>query len=278
MKLNYRDRIVLTIVIVIAVWAIGIMFFIKPSIEAVRNSQTALDDAKARRATLQARVDEDADLPERIEQAYKEVTKMTESFYDIQETQIATQKVDDLLDEDEIKNLDIQISDYSLMTLKPYKYVSARPETEIDQSVTAYKNNEAMVVADTLVTPTNAEANVDANGEVVAADALIGYYSMTFNFKGKIDDVESFCEKMKNQNQEKTMLIDSITFKFEEEEAEGDAKKGETEQKLSDTDVSGEMKLHMMVIEKLPDPNTLAQTTPVSTETADAAAEPADTQ
>lgn len=284
MKLNYRDRIVLTIVIVIVVWALGIMFFIKPAVEGVQDSQAALDDAKAKRATLQARVDEDADLPQRIEQAYKEVTKMTESFYDIQETQIATQKVDDLLLGDELKNLDMQISDYSIMTLKPYEYISKRPETDIDKTVVNYKNNEAMDVSDgkKVVTPTNGESNVDAKGEVHAAAAMIGYYGIKFEFKGKLDDFESFCEKMKTQNEEKTMFISAMEFKFDEEEDSANNDGDKKEKKLSETDISGEMTLQMMVVEKLPDPNTLAQTTPESAKTdadadADAAAEPADT-
>ena len=277
MKLNYRDRIMLTIVIVILVWAVGIMFFIKPSIEAVQDSQAALDDAKAQRATLQARVDEDADLPERIEKAYKEVTKMTESFYDIQETQVATQKVDDLLLDNELKNLNMNITDYSVMTLNPYKFVSSRPQTEIDKTIEAYKNNEAMAKDDVLVTPTNAEANVDENGEVTAAPALIGYYNIEFEFEGKLDDFEAFCEKMKNENEEKTMFIGEMDYEYVKEVSEG--RDGEKETKISETDITGTMTLQMMVVEKLPDPNTLAQpTVDDNAEAADEAKESTDSQ
>ena len=260
MKLNYRDRIMLTIVIVILVWAVGIMFFIKPSIEAVQDSQAALDDAKAQRATLQARVDEDADLPERIEKAYKEVTKMTESFYDIQ-----------------LKNLNMNITDYSVMTLNPYKFVSSRPQTEIDKTIEAYKNNEAMAKDDVLVTPTNAEANVDENGEVTAAPALIGYYNIEFEFEGKLDDFEAFCEKMKNENEEKTMFIGEMDYEFVKEESKSND--GKEEAKLSETDITGKMTLQMMVVEKLPDPNTLAEPTPADNAAAsDEAKESADSQ
>ena len=47
MKLNYRDRILLTAVIVVLVWVAGVMLFIKPAIERMQDSQAALDDAKA---------------------------------------------------------------------------------------------------------------------------------------------------------------------------------------------------------------------------------------
>lgn len=55
MKLNYRDRIVLTAVIVILVWVAGVMLFIKPAIENLQDSQAALDDAKVTLSELKER-------------------------------------------------------------------------------------------------------------------------------------------------------------------------------------------------------------------------------
>ena len=66
MKLNYRDRIVLTAVIVILVWVAGVMLFIKPAIENLQDSQAALDDAKVTLSELKERNKKDENLPERI--------------------------------------------------------------------------------------------------------------------------------------------------------------------------------------------------------------------
>lgn len=184
---------------------------------------------------------------------------MTEDFYSIQETQLATQTVDDLLDSDEIKNLDMKISDYSIYQLDPYFYQSSRPSTDTDNDVKAYiEEGQEPVTAE------NADAVAGANGEAVEAPVMIGNYQIIFQYEGKIDDVEKFCEKLQTSNDQKTMLLEKIDYSFAiEKDSEGKAiteknKKGEEENKVSDTDITGQMTLNMLVVEKLPDPEKLA--------------------
>lgn len=248
MKLNYRDRIVLTVVIVVLVWVAGIMLFIRPSIDNLKDSQAALDDAKAQRSDLQDRVDADADLPERIVAAYKEVTELTESFYEVQETQLASQLVDDLLDEDEIVNLNMSISDYAIYSLNPFAYVSDRSKSEMDMQVESYKNQVAPGAESDAETE---EGEEPAEGTVAPAPQTIGSYAITFNFVGKLEDVEKFCEKMQTSNDQKTMVINSLNYSFAKSGGDEDAAAAE-----DGTVIQGSMELRMMVVEKLPDPNT----------------------
>ncbi len=245
MKLNYRDRIVLTILIVILVWVAGVMLFIKPAIERVQDSQAALDSAKATRSDLRDRVEADKDLPERIEAAYKEVNTLTDSFYDIQETQIASQQIDDLLKTDEIENLNLKLSDYTIYQLKPFVYVDSTVVSDPDQIVEDYMSQGVTITPET----------APAEGEAVAAPASIGSYQISFNFEGKVENVQKFCDHMKNTNDQKTMTISQIDYKFDTEtKSEGEEKVEEQ----SEEDVSGSMTLTMMVVQKLPEPKTLA--------------------
>ncbi|MBO4865165.1 MAG: hypothetical protein J5582_01160 [Ruminococcus sp.] len=263
MKLNYRDRIVLTAVIVILVWVAGVMLFIKPAIERLQDSQAALDDAKATLSDLKERNKADENLPERIKTAYAEATEMTKTFYSIQENQAASQKVDELLDENEIKNLDLSISQYTPFTLRPYEYVSSKAVTEMDTEVQKYINEDGSDSTEA-ITPQNADAEAGEKGEAVAAPVVIGCYEITLSYKGKIDEVEKFCDKMQKSAKEKTMVVKAIDYKFSaetdkdgnpvtEEVGEGDKKTKKT--KISETDIEGTMTLTMMVIEKLPEPN-----------------------
>ena len=260
MKLNYRDRILLTAVIVILVWVAGVMLFIKPAIENLQDSQAALDDAKVTLSELKERNKKDENLPERIKAAYEEVTKMTETFYSIQENQVASQKIDDLLDENEIKNLDLNITQYTPVTLRPYAYISSEAVTDMDAEVQKYIEETGAEP----ITPETADAEAGEKGEAVAAPVVIGSYGVTLSYKGKIDDVEKFCDKMQESAKEKTMVVQSIDYKFvaetddegkpiTEEVGEGDKKVKKT--KISETDVEGTMTLTMMVIKKLPEPN-----------------------
>ena len=257
MKLNYRDRIVLTVLIVVLVWVGGVMLFIKPAIERLQDSQAALDDAKATRSDLQDRVDADADLPERIVTAYKEVTKMTESFYSVQETQEASQMIDDLLDSDELKNLDMNISDYSAYTLNPYAYIANTVDIPIDDEVTNYMNETPVTAEDAMtLDESGAGGAVNAEGEAIAAPATIGSYTISFNFTGTLDDMEKFCEKLQTSNDQKTMVVENLNYNFSTVEEKGE--NGDVTTGLSDTDIEGNMELTMMVVQKLPDPNSLA--------------------
>ena len=266
MKLNYRDRIVLTAVIVMLVWVAGVMLFIKPSIERLQDSQTALDDAKATLSDLKERNKADENLPQRINDAYKEVTKMTESFYTIQETQNVSLKVDELLRKDEITNLDISLSPYTSFALNPYMYISNRGQFGMDEEVQNYINETGAEV----ITPETADAEAGEKGEAVAAPVQIGSYEISFSYKGKLEDVEKFCDKMQKSAAEKTMVVKLVNYKFAAEtdkdgkpltEEVGDGKNGNKQKKvkMSDTEVEGSMTLTMMVVETLPDPHVEAK-------------------
>jgi hypothetical protein len=255
MKLNYRDRILLTAVIVVLVWVAGVMLFIKPAIERMQDSQAALDDAKATLSDLKDRNKADENLPERIKSAYAEVSKMTESFYSIQETQVVSQEVDDLLDENKLENSALTTSDYIVTTIEPYSFVSSRPSTEMDTEVQNYIDETGEIV-----TPETADAEAGEKGEAVAAPASIGIYEVTIPYKGELEEVEKFCDKLQKTAKQKTMVVTSIDYKFAAEtDKDGNAvteeKNGTTTTKISDTDVEGSMTLTIYVVKTLPEPN-----------------------
>ncbi|MBQ8965755.1 hypothetical protein [Ruminococcus sp.] len=263
MKLNYRDRIVLTVLIVILVWVAGVMLFIKPGIEKLQDAQTALDDAIATRSDLQDRVDADADLPERIVEAYKQVTEMTKDFYDAKATEQASQMVDDLLDADELTNLNMTITDYQPYVLNPYVYMTVQPTIAIDEEIANYEQQKPVSADDALVSKDGTEETEGAEtesakkGEPVPAPAEIGCYKLSFDFEGTIDDMEKFCEKLQTSNDQKTMVVESLSYEFQQIKTKTDDGKVAMSSEYSDTDIKGTMELTMMVIGKLPDPKTL---------------------
>lgn len=207
------------------------MLFIKPAIEDIGSAQTELDEAKVTLSDLEAQIDADKDLDTRIEEAYEQANKIAVNFYDYQEAQVATQNVDDLLDADNLKNLNMSISAYSTVALAPYMYSSALVQTDMDILVKAYEDEG------------KTEGPADENAEnleeqVLLVPQTIGNYSITFEFEGKIDDVKNFCEKLKS-NDKKTLVLQSIDVKFGEEDGD---------------DVKGTMTLNMIVLKKLTNP------------------------
>ncbi len=226
MKLNYRDRILLTALIVIAVWVIGIMFFIKPAIEDIGDAQTKLDEAKVTLSDLEQQIDADKDLDARIEEAYEQANKIAMNFYDYQEAQVATQNVDDLLDTDNLTNLNMSISSYSTITLTPYKFSAKTVGTDVDVLVDTYEMEDTEVAE-------------EEEENLLLTPQTIGNYSISFEFKGELDDVKNFCEKLKS-NDKKTLVLESIEVKFDDDDM---------------STVSGNMTLNMIVLKKLSDPS-----------------------
>lgn len=286
MKLNYRDKIVLTIAIVALVWVAGIMFFIKPGIEDYKSAQAELDDAKAKLATLEQRIKEDEDLDDRIQVAYNEANELTSTFYEYQKTQEATQKIDDLLSDEELVNSNMSIMSYSSYPLKKYVYIDDTVVTDLDTTVFDYENTkEGEYIPDELATNDVEEsAASDPLAESSASQTNIGRYSLTFSFKGTLGSLKEFCRKLEAVNKEKTIVIESLTFQYpkkveeiEEEEEEEvttvdpetgeevktkvkktedkDKDKEEEEEDPNEKEVEGEITLNMIVVRKLPDPS-----------------------
>ena len=234
------------------------MLFIKPAIERMQDSQAALDDAKATLSDLKDRNKADENLPERIKAAYAEVSEMTASFYSIQETQVVSQEVDDLLDENKIENSALTTSDYTVTKLDPYEFKSSRPATDMDTEVQNYIDETGE--NKDVVTPENADAEAGEKGEAVAAPASIGIYEVTIPYKGELEEVEKFCDKLQKTAKQKTMVVKNVDYKFAAEtDKDGnpltEEKDGSTTTKISDTDVEGNMTLTIYVVKTLPEPN-----------------------
>ncbi|MBO5448722.1 MAG: hypothetical protein J5994_05295 [Ruminococcus sp.] len=249
MKLNYRDKVMLTVVIVILVWVAGVMLFIKPAIDDVKDAQTKLDEAKVTLSDLQDRIDEDKDLDARIEEAYNQVVQISNDFYTYQQTQEATKVVDTLLGEDNIKNSNMSISEYSTVDIEPYAFATSIANTEIDDIVDEYDKIGGETEED--AEGENAEANANAADASTAQDQaaapqkqVIGNYTISFDFEGELEDVKTFCDKLKS-NEFKTLLVNELSLKFDEDGSGN----------LSDSKVKGSMNLNMYVLKKLQDPN-----------------------
>lgn len=247
MKLNYRDRILLTAVIVILVWVAGIMLFIKPAIEDMGDAQTALDEAKVTLSDLEEQIDADKDLDARIDEAYTAANDIAKKFYDYQEAQVATQTVDTLLDTDGVAltNTNMSISAYTSISLQPYMYSLQAIKTDVDDLVSKYEAEGS--------TTNETEESVNATDETQnSAPQTIGCYTISFEFKGTIDGVKNFCENLKS-NDQKTLILQSIDISYYEESEDENA--GKVKVKAGESDfVEGTMSLNMIVLRKLTDP------------------------
>lgn len=249
MKLSHRDRVLLTIVLVAIVWLVGIWFFVIPAFQELGDKRDELNTQQVALSKLNDQIEQDKDLPQKIEAAYNTSEELAKNFYTMQTTQNATNTVDLLLDECVITNTNMQISEYSVKTLKPFYYVDDTVSTDLDTQVEQYeqigasssksdkKNSSSSKSSkdkfDTIpdsITPDNGPVfKVDPNAGIV-----MGSYDIEFAFKGKYGDLQTFCEKL-SKNVPGSMVVSTMNisnvFAAEEEaqrQAEKDAKNGKT--------------------------------------------------
>ncbi len=289
MKLNHRDRVLITIVFVVAVWVIGVWFFIVPAFQDLGDRKDDLNNLQVELSGLNDKIERDKDLPQRIEAEYARSEELAKNFYTRSTTQDATDTVDKLLDEQMITNSTMKINEYSLKTLKPFYYVPKIVSTDIDNKADQYEkvgsssaksSDSTAAAATTESTSPSGENSVtdEDTGAVLTIDPNIGvgigHYAIELEFTGKYGDVQKFCEEL-TKNVPGSMVLSGLDIKnvngIEKEGEEGkdnsdsssssqapeskkeDDKKDDKDA-LDDNEIEGTITIELMVIQKLTKP------------------------
>ncbi|MBR1393841.1 MAG: hypothetical protein IJ561_08425 [Ruminococcus sp.] len=201
MKLTYRDKVVLIALVVILVWVIGVMFFIKPKFEELDQANADLDAAVVTLDARKATIKEDEGLEDRVKEAYQNVTKIADNFYDKMTSDEVSTTIDTLLDEDNITNDSLSISSYSQVTLN---FINGTPMdlvTEVDRitAQTAALGQQA-VASDT-----------DGSGVTLYGPVNVPAYTIAFGFRSDLEDLKTFLDKLLTRN-EKSLVVTSCSI------------------------------------------------------------------
>lgn len=274
MKLNHRDRVLITIVFVAAVWLIGVWIFIIPAFQELGEKRDELNGRQVILSEKKSQIEQDKDLPQRIEEEYERSVELSKFFYTRETTQSATDLVDQLLDEQKIVNSTMEITEYSKKTIKPFYYVSKIKSTDFDTKAEEYENigassskadTSSKAQAKSAKTKDGAQFTVDPNLGV-----SIGFHEITLEFRGVYKDVQKFCDKLKEGNKERrSMVLSGLSIKdvngVKEEGKEGEdssssqpapEKKDDKkeEEGVEANEVEGTITINLMVIQKLTKP------------------------
>lgn len=244
MKLNARDQLILVVVLVVLIWILGIMYFIKPSIEGAKNAQNTLDDKNTELLSKEKLIEDDKNLEQDVQDAYDKATETASIFYPravqhVAATELQSKFNVDGDDEQDIKNTNLTISTVGKGVLKKYIYN--------DQAVNA--------TLDDIV------AKVDGSGDAAIVTAInidLTAYSFGCNFTATKEDLIKFMENLLS-NDHKSMVITSLTI----------PSIGENE---NDTDWAGTMKLDYYMVPGLPTPEEVDSREDANTESTDEAA------
>ncbi len=113
MKLNYREKVMLGILIAVVFLLIGFFLLIKPKSEEIKEDEKTLATKQSEQADLEARIAKIEPLKDGIDAVYDETTKLTADFVpigDINETQKLDQYMQHLAEEAGVRIDELNVS------------------------------------------------------------------------------------------------------------------------------------------------------------------------
>lgn len=230
MKLNQRDKIILIGVLVVLIWICGIMFFIKPAIEKVSSASETLDAKEMELAECQAKIKEDENLPQEVDEAYDNASEIADVFYDKMQQHAVATEVQTQLDNNEVKNQNLTISsEISSITLSKYTYNRFPNSTALDSLV------------DSVQTQDSAEASVSADASGSNAAIELSNYTLTFNYECTKNELLQFIQNIQT-NPQRSLVISSLTITDVADNGEN-------------TEFSGAISLDFMMVPDIPGPD-----------------------
>lgn len=199
MKLTNRDKMLLTIVILAIVWAVGIVFFVKPKIDTVSNKKKELAEVQTQLTEAEADVAAAKTIKDDCNTALKSAQEGAQNFFDAPKAYEAEQFLSKVLAGDASGNGKIDIS--SLAITGP----SAT-------SLTQYSAKEASKIeyplgdSATFVTDTSIGEDTTTYGET------LGCYTFTVSFKARRPDLMKFLTNVKATENGNSLIVTTLSI------------------------------------------------------------------
>ncbi len=200
MKLNQRDKLILIGVLVVLIWVVGIVVFIKPAIEAVNTASETLDSKEMELTDLSQQVEDEKNLPDEVDAAYAKSQDVASIFYPRMLQHQAMTEVQTQFDVNkdqagqEINNLNLAITQISSISIPRYVFNPYSSSTDLDNML------------DSLGTDPNAEQTVDQ----VQIGAL-NNYTMQFTFNARKADLLTFLDNL-NTNSHRSLVVNDLSI------------------------------------------------------------------
>lgn len=203
MKLNYRDKIILGVLLAVVILLLGFFLLIKPKKADISADKAELAKVQQEKDEIDAKIAEIKPLQKEIKETYDNTTELTNDFVeynDINNPRKIDQYMQHFCEDCEVKVLNLSTNTLNESTLDYYYFETSMPgEKQLEQ---ADLNGDRKAALD----EAQAEQNSlkDRNKESV----LSGSYSISV--KGSKENIWKYMEAL--EQQDKTIIINSITI------------------------------------------------------------------
>lgn len=201
MKLTNRDKMLLTILLLALVWALGIMFFVKPKINDVSSKNTELKEVQEQLVVAQQAVEAAKTIKDDCNTALKSAQEGAQNFFDVPKAYEAEQYLTKVLAGDANGNGKIEISSLSINGPSAASLSTYAPSEKT--GITGVP----IIDAATLVTGTTTSQNV-----TTSAGETLGCYNYTVTFKARRADLMKFLTNVKATENGNSLIVTSLSI------------------------------------------------------------------
>ena len=203
MKLNYRDAVILGIVLALAVLLAGFFFAIKPKNDDIKSNKASLETLEQERAQVDAKIAEIGPLKTDITQLYNDTTGLINDFVEYNNI-VNSRKIDQYMqhfaEEAEVKIMNLSSADPTSGALSYYYFTpSFLAEDMLAQS--DLNGARSASKAESL-------AESDALAARTQETVMQGQYSITV--EGEKENLWKYMELLEEQDE--TIIINSVNF------------------------------------------------------------------
>ncbi len=183
MKLTGRDKGLIIGVIVAIVWLVGILNFIKPNVQKIKEKNVELENKTTELNTLEAQVEEEKNLPQEVEDLKKEAVEIRSLFYSKKKVTEVDEIIKTKFDDAKVEIDGMTINNEAALTLAPYMYAPAEVATDITNAAKIYEITD------------DSSSTASTNNNKANQTNTLGY-TVTVNYSAKKDDLNKFLAEL----------------------------------------------------------------------------------
>lgn len=203
MKLNYRDKVILGVLLALVLLIAGFFLLIKPTNEDIKTNKAALADLEKQRDEVDEKIAEIPGIKDDITKSYNEAAALTDDFVDYNSI-FNSRKVDQYMQsfavDNKVKVTTLTTADMKAAALGYYYFTPTiigediLAQADINGNYTAANNED--------------KAESDALSARTSESVLQAQYSITVT--GEKEDIWNYMKALEEQKE--TILINSVNL------------------------------------------------------------------
>lgn len=201
MKLNYRDKIILAIVLAIAILLAGFFVLIKPKTQDIKSHKATLSERQDKKAEIERDIAKIEPLKEKIHETYVETNKLAEIFVplsDINHPLLLDEYMQKFADENNVEIKTLELASPKVGALK-YYYLPYE-DIGVDLRSAADVNGDLQKQVD------EESAEATALSQRTVESLFLTQYGLSIN--GKKEDIWNYLKAI--EDYDKAVVINSV--------------------------------------------------------------------